>query len=199
MVAAPDEASLREAALKHLAKYATTQAGLRRVLDRRIDRWVREQPEPVDPESIADARQTVRTVVARLAEAGAVDDGAFAAARTARLGRTGHSRRAIAAHLAAKGVDAETARAASVVNDAQELAAAVTLAFRRRIGPFRAAGSPEDHRRELGVLARAGFPQPMAEQALGTSREEAEKVIRELRERSVLPGHRDGTDADGET
>ena len=35
--ASPDEASLREAALSYLARYAATEAGLRRVLDRRVD------------------------------------------------------------------------------------------------------------------------------------------------------------------
>ena len=38
----PDAASLREAALKYLARYATTEAGLRQVLHRRIDLWARQ-------------------------------------------------------------------------------------------------------------------------------------------------------------
>ena len=42
----PDEARLHEAALTHIARYATTRAGLLRVLDRRIDRWARAAEAP---------------------------------------------------------------------------------------------------------------------------------------------------------
>ena len=37
----PNAARLREAALAHLARFAATEAGLRRVLERRIARWAR--------------------------------------------------------------------------------------------------------------------------------------------------------------
>ena len=115
----PGEAALYEAAMAHVARYATTRAGLARVLDRRVDRWARaarEAPEPPEPEDIAAAvaaaRVAVRAVVARLAGLGAVDDAAFAAARAHSLTRAGRSRLAVAAHLAARGVDKQTARAA---------------------------------------------------------------------------------------
>src|SRR5215472_5769392 len=100
--AAPHEASLHEAALRHLARYAVTEEGLRRVLDRRVDRWA--WAAGAEPETIATAKRAVRVVVARLVAAGAVDDAAFAAARARRLARSGHSRQGIAAHLAARGV-----------------------------------------------------------------------------------------------
>ena len=38
---APTRAKLHEAALAHLAKFSATEAGLIRVLDRRIARWAR--------------------------------------------------------------------------------------------------------------------------------------------------------------
>ncbi|MCA3425779.1 MAG: recombinase RecA, partial [Roseomonas sp.] len=37
----PNAARLREAALAHLARFAATEAGLRRVLERRVARWAR--------------------------------------------------------------------------------------------------------------------------------------------------------------
>ena len=48
---------------------------------------------------------------------------------------------------------------------------------------FRAA-LPDDaaRRRELGVLARAGFPQSLAVRALGLDRTEAEAMCRRLRQ-----------------
>ena len=53
-------------------------------------------------------------------------------------------------------------------DDESELAAALVLARRRRIGPFRSGDAPDlaGQRRELAVLARAGFPQDVARRAL---------------------------------
>ena len=85
---APGEHALREAALHHLARFATTEAGLIRVLDRRVERWARraaaEGAEEVAPQAAA-ARIQVREVARDLARAGAVDDATFAAARTRSL------------------------------------------------------------------------------------------------------------------
>lgn len=180
----PDEASLHEAALAYLARYAATQVTLRRVLDRRVDRWARTQGQGVDVGQMAEARRLVSAVVARLAAAGAVDDAAFAAARARGLARAGHSQRAVLSYLAAKGVTGETARAAFPVEDDAELAAALALAARRRIGPFRRTDAVPDEAqrtRERGVLARAGFVQSVASRALLMEREEAEDLLHRLR------------------
>jgi regulatory protein len=181
----PDEAGLHEAALRHLARYATTRAGLARVLNRRIDRWAREaegEPEAIAAAAAA-ARAAAAAVVARLAAAGAVDDAAFAAARARSLARAGRSRRAVAAHLAARGVAAAEMREALGEADAEaEFAAALIFARRRRLGPFRAGGADaETARRELAAFARAGFPQSLARRALGMDPESAEALVLRLR------------------
>lgn len=181
-VSPPDEVSLREAALSYLARYSATEAGLRRVLDRRVDRWARSLEGDEKPPTVAAARDAVRAVVARLVAAGVVDNAAFAEARARSLTRAGRSRRAVAAHLAAKGVDAATARAALPGDEAMELAAAVALTARRRIGAFRPVPGDDDaRRRELGMMARAGFPQAVAVRALGMDRDAAEAILRRLR------------------
>ncbi|HEY6431353.1 MAG TPA: RecX family transcriptional regulator [Acetobacteraceae bacterium] len=178
----PDEASLREAALAYLARYSATEAGLRRVLNRRVDRWARSLEGDEAAPTVEAARDVVRAVVARLVAAGVVDNAAFAEARTRSLVRAGRSRRAVAAHLAAKGVDAATARAVLPSDDATELAAAIALTARRRIGAFRAAAADDAaRRRELGMMARAGFPQPIAVRALGMDRDAAEAILHRLR------------------
>ena len=56
---------------------------------------------------------------------------------------------------------------------------ALILARKRRIGPFRTTAP--DHNRELGVLARAGFPRDVAVRALAMAAEDAEAAIREAR------------------
>jgi regulatory protein len=174
----PTEKSLQEAALTHLSRYGATQAGLLRVLDRRIARWAAS--EAGESSQAAAARQAARHVVAKLAETGAVDDAAFAQARVRSLRRTGKSGRAIGAHLAAKGVSQELTAG---LRGSDELGAAVIHLRRRRLGPFRTKdASPETGKRELAALARAGFPHPVASAALRLTRDEAEALITQYRD-----------------
>lgn len=177
---APDEASLREAALNYLARYATTEAGLRLVLHRRIDRWAREAVDrDTVREQAAAAKASVAGVVARMVELGLLNDAAFAESRARGLALNGRSRRAIAARLMAKGITPDAARVVLPDGEKTELAAALILARKRRIGPFR-KGEP-DQNKELGVLARAGFPRDVALRALEMEHEAAEEEIRAAR------------------
>ena len=178
----PTEASLREAALRHLARYSTTRAGLLRVLARRVDRWARAAAPAGEQggAQVAAAKHAAETVVARPAPAGAVDDAAFAASRARSLHRAGRSSRAIAAHLLAKGVSAELA--AEVPKSAeQELAAALLYASRRRMGPFRPRSQqpaqPDQRLRDLARLARAGFPAGVALHVLDLAPSQAEQLV----------------------
>jgi regulatory protein len=188
----PDEASLRDAAMSYLARYASTEMGLRRVLIRRVDRWARSAAAREDTAAHAEtAKALVPGIVARMVALGLVNDAAFAESRARGLARSGLSRRAITARLMAKGLGADQARAALSGDADGELVAALILARKRRIGPFRAAarsGGPDtrppeaDRARELGILARAGFPLDIAARALGTDAGAAEDLIRAARE-----------------
>lgn len=184
---APGAAELHEAALDYLARYSATEAGLRRVLERRIDRWARRAEPEFGAETVGvltvTARAAAREVVARLVAAGAVNDLAYAESRARSLARAGRSRRAAAAHLAAKGVDPAVAQSVLPADADTELAAALVLARKRRIGPFRRDAVPDEagRRRELGVLARAGFAQDVARQALGMEPDAAEALVTAFR------------------
>jgi len=172
----PDGAKLYEAALNHLARYAATETGLARVLARRIDRWARLKSETEDAESLAatarQAKAAIPSVIARLRDMGALNDEAFAASRAKRLVRAGKSRRATLAHLAAKGI----AGARLEDDPARELAAACAYLRRRRAGPF---GDAPAHK-ILAAMARGGFAQSVARQALALDREAAEELIKGL-------------------
>lgn len=178
----PDEARLAEAALAHLARFAATEAGLRRVLARRVDRWARaaeaEGQADIGPRAAA-AKAAAAVVARRMVAQGAVDDAAFAESRARRLLRTGRSRRAALAHLRGKGVDAATAAAALPEGEEAELAAALAFCRRRRIGPFGAAAAPtpEALLKALGALARAGFGHDVAGRALRMDPAEAEGLL----------------------
>ncbi len=182
---APSEARLHEAALAHLARFAATEAGLARVLTRRVDRWARRaEAEGQDHEQVlaaaGTARMAAQQVARKLAGSGVVDDAAFAASRARRLARGGRSRRAIAAHLSAKGVAGEVAQA--VLPD-DELGAALMLCRRRRFGPFaREEMTPEVRLKALAAMARAGFAHGVATTALGMEPEAAEDRVRALRD-----------------
>lgn len=173
----PDAARLYEAALNHMARYAATEAGLARVLARRVERWGRLQEE-AEPEELADAMHRAKAeipgVLNRLRELGVLNDAAFAASRTRRLSREGKSRRATLAHLAAKGVKTPV-----LPDDPErELAAACAYLRRRRAGPFGEA--PQD--KILAAMARGGFSQSTARRALALDQEEAEALIKSLSE-----------------
>lgn len=197
---APDRAALRAAALAHLARFGTTRAGLEQVLARMVQRWARRAAEaglPADEieSQAAAARALVAGVVGDMAELGAVNDAAFAGSRARSLTRVGRSRRAVQAHLAARGVGDDVAGA--VLDDAlgardgagyeTELAAALVFARKRRVGPFRLAGDDESddaedeaaarRLRALEAMARAGFGRSVAEAALDMDAGEAEERI----------------------
>jgi regulatory protein len=176
----PDAASLHEAALAHLARYATSRAGLLRVLERRIARYLRAGGD----EALATpAKAAAREVVDRLAAAGAVDDAAFAAMRARSLTRAGRSRRAVIAHLRTRGVDGEVADAALPEDPEADFAAAIAYTRKRRIGAFRTAEADAAGRmKELAAMARAGFQQETARRALATDRDSAEEVLTRLRQ-----------------
>jgi regulatory protein len=173
----PDAARLREAALTHLARFAATEAGLRRVLQRRVDRWARAAEEEGQPDCAARAaaaKAAAAEVARGMVAQGAVDDAAFAESRARRLLRGGRSHRAALAHLRAKGVAATTALAALPEGEEAELDAALAFCRRRRIGPFARAVTEGAALKALGALARAGFGRAVAQRALAMPPEDAE-------------------------
>ncbi len=160
--------TLREAALQHLARYATTRMSLLRILHQKIARYM--EKFNLKDESV-ELRRTARDVVD-----GLVNDVAYGEMRVRRLLRAGRSRRAVAADLAARGVPAV------MVSEDTELAAALATAKRRRIGPFRAAPiDAEGARRETAILARAGFPRDVVRTALQMDAAQAEGIVLQLK------------------
>lgn len=185
---APDAASLREAALLHLSRFAATEAQLAGVLQRRIDRWARRaEAEGQDEDAVVRGREqahaAIASVIAALRDLGLLNDAEFAASRAKRLTREGRSRRATLAHLAARGIGQETAEEALPEDETRDLAAACAFLRRRRLPPF----AEGDRMRALAALARAGYDRDTAEQALDLDPEDAEDRIIALR-RGALAG-----------
>jgi regulatory protein len=162
---------LYQAALRYVARYATSKEHLRRVLRRRLARAARLDPLAAPAPNVAEA--AIAAVISRLERIGAVDDDAFAAAQVRMLRAQGRSSRAIRARLAAKGVSASAVEPLLAAEDraadpsaypadnptAAERSAARRYARRRRLGPFRSgtASGPEQRQKDLAALCRAGF------------------------------------------
>ncbi len=110
----------------------------------------------------------VAEIVRQLRHAGLLDDRRYASARAESLNRRGVSGRGIRARLAAKGVAPEVIEQAlaGLATDA-ELAAALRLARRRRLGPYRRPAERAGCRqRDLAALSRAGFDDDTAGAAI---------------------------------
>ncbi|WP_232314851.1 regulatory protein RecX [Oceanibaculum pacificum] len=155
----PSPERLERAALHYLERFATSSDNLRRVLLRKIDRALPHHPEV----ERGAAAGWVDDLVARYLRAGLLDDQAYAEARAASLHRRGSSTRKIRMNLMQKGVEEETIDAAlgdlaERIEGDPELTAAIALARRRRLGPYRPAAARADNRdRDLSTLARGGF------------------------------------------
>lgn len=142
--------ALFDRALGYVARYACTQARLRRYLTDRL----RRMETALDPDQ---RTLLVDDIVARVQALGALDDEAFAFARAQTLTRRGQGRMRVRQKLAVDGVPRALADQASGAVDPFE--AAVRLMQRRRLGPFSVDGPPADPdrlRQALGVMARGG-------------------------------------------
>lgn len=156
------EEYLRNAALYHLGRFAASRASVRQALMRRVA--ASAQAHGTDP---ADGARIVDQVLDRLEALGVIDDRAYAAGRAASLLRQGKSTRLARGKLAEKGIAAEVidTALAEIAQDRPEpdKAAALALARRRRLGPYRPAESRRDHyRRDMAALARSGFSAEIA-------------------------------------
>jgi regulatory protein len=168
--------SLENAAVHYLQRFSASSANLRRVLLRRIERARRAEAK-IAP----DAADAIDTIIAKLKRLKLLDDAAYAAGKAASLRRRGGSRRIIGGKLKLAGIDAEGIDTAIETADAElkplieaedegpdaELRAALRLAQRRRLGPYRAEKERAERRqRDLASLARAGFSLDIARKVI---------------------------------
>jgi regulatory protein len=155
--------SLENAAIYYLERFATSRENLKRVLTRRVDRSVYHHGTDRD-----EGLEHIEGVLDKVERLGLIDDRAYAEMRVRSLRRRGASARMIRAQLHQKGVDGDLIDTA--IDEQEEEAgtnaeetAAMTLARKRRIGPYR----PEELRaanreKDLALLARSGFSYDIA-------------------------------------
>jgi len=168
---------LQNAAAFYLERYASSAEGLRRVLRRRV-----RKAEMLEAPVMDNVEQAIEAVVRKFVSAGLLDDQAFAQTKARALHRRGASSRLTRQRLQAAGVDAATVDEALAGLDDElgadpaqrEWKAAVALARRRRLGPFRVVRDRGEHRtRDLASLARAGFTYDVAKKVIDAASPDA--------------------------
>jgi regulatory protein len=160
---------LQNAATFYLERYPSTAEGLRRVLNRRV-----RKAELAEAPIIDNVKQAIDAIVAKFVAAGVIDDRAFAQTKARALHRRGSSNRVTRQKLRFAGVDGDTLDRAMEGLDEElatdprqrELQAAVALARRRRLGPFRQKDRKENRDRDLAAMARGGFDYQLARKVI---------------------------------
>jgi regulatory protein len=170
-------AHLENVALYYLERFASSSANLHRVLMRKVKRSAAMYGTDAQ-----EGEKLVDEIIARYLGAGLLDDRVYAAQKVASLLRHGTSSFAIRGKLAVKGVEAEVIDETLGRIDQEagngDLGAACALVRRRRLGPYRpAATRPAFHRRDLAILARAGFSFAVARRVIAARDIEALEAL----------------------
>ncbi|HEY9080668.1 regulatory protein RecX [Magnetovibrio sp.] len=158
---------LANIALHYLERYASSAANLKRVLERRVFKASLFH----DDLDVDAARGWIDALIQRYLDAGLLNDLNYAETRARSLMARGTAARVIRIKLMEKGVDGETIdRALEALVDEHpepELAAAIKLARRRRLGPYGDPATRADKKdRDLAAMARAGFSYDMARRVI---------------------------------
>lgn len=159
---------LDRAASYYLGRYATSIENFRRILHRKL---LRKGAYDVFDETVV--RGWIDSAVNKYVDLAILDDQTYAVQKARSLHNRGKSQRAIKGWLRDKGIDANAStRALEILREEcsdLDLAAAIQVAKRKRLGPFRrdpsgSGGRPEQSiiTKELGALARAGFSYSLA-------------------------------------
>lgn len=163
---------LMNIALYYLGRYESSAENLRRLLDRRIVK-ARSKGAVVP----ADVEQWISAVVEETCRLGYVNDERFAISMVEKYRRNGKSERYIRLKLSQSGISADIQKAVLKDNEEissadAELSAALRLVEKRKIGHFRPSQDRILFRKkDLAVLARAGFSFQTAVRALGVDAE----------------------------
>jgi regulatory protein len=142
-----DEAILRDMALRHVARFATSRGKLLAYLTRKIRErgWGGEQP--ADPEGLAD----------RFVDLGYIDDAGYAVMKSAALARRGYGARRIDETLRAAGIAESDREQADAQTASEAWTAAERFARRKRIGPYATAPlDPRQREKAIAAFLRAG-------------------------------------------
>lgn len=157
------ERYLRNSGEYYLNRFPASANHFKTVMIRKIDRSCRAHPDQTRDEFVAYVAQTL---IPEFIELGYLNDDLYSKALYNSLKNKGLSSKAIYAKMSAKGVEAHVIR--DLINDedegVNEREAVAIFARKKKIGRFRipTTNDPDQKRKDLGKLARAGFSYDMA-------------------------------------
>lgn len=157
-----DNAALERLALRYVERFATTRGRLADYLRRKIRErgW---EGDAADPAALAE----------KLADLGYIDDRAFGEARASAMARRGLGQRRVAGALRQAGIGEEDASALAPAIEDRAVAAALTYARKKRIGPFALTTADRVLReKQIGAMIRAGHDFTLARRIAGMAPDE---------------------------
>ena len=145
---------LKNIGLYYLQRFESSVENLRTVLKRRVDAYVRENPEFNKHE----AYQWIEDVLNEFVNLHYLDDSRYAEMKVRDYLSAGKPARYIQNKLREKGISADTAETILSAQEYDQTEMALKFAKRKKIGPYRAEELRKEFRqKDLGTLVRAGF------------------------------------------
>lgn len=158
----PSASRLANIALYYLSRYAASEDSLRKVLQNRIRKAaMRDKDFAQEYDKHKQLYLDIETIIEKHRKSGVLNDTAYAEGKVLSLRRSGKSSRAIQQKLQLKGIGKQIiAEALETDGDPEEieLKAALMLAKKKRLGPYRAGETDAArHKKDIAAMARAGF------------------------------------------
>lgn len=168
------ERYLQNAGLHYLQRFAASRNHFKTVMARKIKRSCMAHPD----QDYETCMAMLDPICDRFEEAGLLNDELYARGMVQSLRRSGKSARAITTKLRQKGLQYDLIQEKLGEVDAgqndegvqPDFQAALKLAKKRSLGPFKKDGEEEDFKKSLAILARAGFSFDIATEVLKLER-----------------------------
>ena len=156
---------LKNIALYYLKRLESSVANLRSVLQRRVNDYAYQNKEF----DRGEAYQWIEDILADFQRYGYLNDRRYAEIKIKDYMSAGKSVRYIKGKMREKGIDEEILSALLEDQEYDEFEAALKLAKKKHIGPFRTDEEArfENRQKDMGTLVRAGFSYDVVRRVVG--------------------------------
>lgn len=156
---------LKNIALYYLKRFESSVANLRSVLQRRVNDYAYQNKEF----DRGEAYQWIEDILADFQRYGYLNDRRYAEIKIKDYMSAGKSVRYIKGKMREKGIDEEILFALLEDQEYDEFEAALKLAKKKHIGPFRTDEEArfENRQKDMGTLVRAGFSYDVVQRVIG--------------------------------
>ena len=156
---------LKNIALYYLKRFESSVANLRSVLQRRVNDYAYQNKEF----DRGEAYQWIEDILADFQRYGYLNDSRYAEIKIKDYMSAGKSVRYIKGKMREKGIDEEIFSALLEDQEYDEFEAALKLAKKKHIGPFRKDEEArfENRQKDMGTLVRAGFSYDVVQRVVG--------------------------------